>query len=177
MKVVGYTNNSVLYEHIVARRERDIKRMNGNRLEEHRKKVPSIHWALLAAVMTALLILGPIAVKAGEYKTFKESEGFLRAGAEVCFTHELSAEAIKLLNEYQSVVNLAEAALKGGPSVPEELAFFAQLMKTMEICGSVEGYARIDVICTSGGYVLARFTELDTGTFVAARTDLLPEGL
>ena len=36
--------------------------MNGSRLREHRQpKVPFLAWAMLAAVVTALLILGPIA--------------------------------------------------------------------------------------------------------------------
>ena len=150
--------------------------MNGNRLEEHRKKVPFLHWALLAAVMSAMLILGPIAAKGAEYNPFKESSGYLVSGAEICYSPGLSTESITLLDEYQSVVDLVETYNRGGAPVPEELEFWAERVYENRLCVTSTSHERIEIIMGVEGYVLARFRFYnEVGTFIVARRDVLPD--
>ena len=143
------------------------------KLFEHRKRVPFLHWALLAAVMTAMLILGPIAAEAQEFRPFTESEAHLLGGSVMCVSPGLSAESITLLNEYQKVVNAVEAYHRGGPWVPEEFLFFGEMVFETGLCATTLSSETIEIIRGTEGYVLARFSSGKLGTFIVNRMDLL----
>ncbi len=147
------------------------------KLFEHRKRVPFLHWALLAAVMTAMLILGPIAAEAQEFVPFKQSTGLLMSGSELCWSPGLLDESITLLKSWREAVSAVRTYERGGAPVPEEVLLFGEVVSDNNLCVTTGFSMLINIVRGTEGYVLARFSEpddRDRGTFIVSRTDILP---
>jgi hypothetical protein len=150
---------------------------NGSRLREHRQpKVSFESWFLLVALVSAMLILGPIAVKAQEYQPFHQTTGTIVAGAELCFSPDLSAPSVQLLNTWQRLVNELGVYERGGSRMHEEDANLGQLIYDNNLCGTVSGYYDIVIMQSNEGYVLATYADkynYDAASFIVAKRDVI----
>jgi hypothetical protein len=151
-------------------------RQNGSRVGEHRMpRVTVWHWIALACVIGALLI----AFEAkSQYVPYNQGTGLVVQQAEICFSPDLSAEAIKLLFTWQRLVNELEAYERGGSAMDEEEALLGQLLYNNHLCATVADFYPIIVIRRTEGYALAKFDEqlgFGTGPFIVAAKDVIPD--
>ncbi len=151
--------------------------MNGSRMREHRTpKVSFESWFLLFGLISGLLILGPIAVKAQEYKPFVKDTGVIVARAELCFSPDLGAPSIKLLKLWQRLVTEHEDYQRGGALMNQEDAILAQALADNNVCATTVDYYRVIIAQDTEGYVLARYDEtygFEEGSFIVAKRDIL----
>jgi hypothetical protein len=169
----------------LTRRRKDMARKNmtqhanGSGLGEHRKpRVPAMHWMLLVGAIAGVLALGATLSKGQQYEPYNQGTGLIVAQAEVCFSPDLSTESITLLGTWQRAVDNLEAYERGGPAVEEELAITGQLLYDNRMCATVGEFYHIVIVRHTEGYVLVNFDErydFDTGTFIVARKDIIPD--
>jgi hypothetical protein len=151
---------------------------NGSRLGEHRKRrVSPESWWLLGIVVVALLSLVQYS-EAQEYEPFNVGTGLVVQYAEICFTPELSTEAIKLLDTWQRLVNELEAYERGGSAMNSEDALLGQLLYNSNICHTVADFYHIVILRRTEGYTLVKFDEqysFDAGPFIVRAQDVVPD--
>jgi hypothetical protein len=151
---------------------------NGNRLGEHRKRrVPATNWIALATIIAVIFVLGKVST-GQEYVPYNQGTGLVVQQAEICFSPDLSAEAVKLLSTWQRLVNELEAYERGGSAMGEEDALLGQLLYNNHLCATVADFYPIIVIRRIEGYALAKFDEqlgFDDGPFIVAARDVLPD--
>jgi hypothetical protein len=158
-------------------------RQNGSRLGGHRKlRVSPESWMILIGVIAAVFALGATLTEGQEYKPYNQGTGLIVADTELCFSPNLNSESIKLLGVWQRAVDAQESYERGGPAVEEELAITAQLLHANHICATVAAFYRVTIIRHVEGYALASFDpslieqfDFDTGTFIVARKDIIPD--
>jgi hypothetical protein len=139
---------------------------------------------MLIAVIAGIVALGATFTRAQEfentpmYKPFSMGTGVLVEGAELCFSPDLSQPTIDLLSTWQRMVNEFEAYEMGGAAMHEDDAIYAQTLSDIGMCATVAQYYDIVIIQGTEGYVLVNFDEqygFDTGTFIVARKDIMPD--
>ena len=151
--------------------------MNGNRIGEHRKpRVPATNWMVLVGIIAAIVALGAMNAKGQEYEPFNAGTGLLVQEAEMCFTPELNAESIKMLNTWHRLVNELESFERGGPAMHPEDAYLGQLLYDNDICHTVTEFYHVVILKRIEGYVLVKFNDgFDTRPFIVRAQDILPD--
>jgi hypothetical protein len=162
----------------IRRKVNDRLAQNGSRLGDHRKqRVPATNWMVLIAIIAALFALSPTIAK-GQYEPYTQGTGLIVQYAEVCFTPELSSEAINILTLWQRLVNELDAYERGGSAMNKEDALMGQLLFDNNICHTVADFYHVAILRRTEGYVLVQFDEQYTfaaGPMIVAARDVLPD--
>jgi hypothetical protein len=152
---------------------------NGSRLKEHRKaRVSPESWWLLGILVVVLLALVQYQAEGQEYQPFSIDTGVIVDGAEICFSPDLHATSIQLLNTWQRLVNELDAYERGGAKMNEDDAITGELLYENHLCATMGFYYTIVITQTVEGYALAHFDEqygFGEGPFIVAKRDILPD--
>ena len=135
--------------------------MNGSRLQEHRKRrVPATNWMILVAVIAAILALSPMLSKGAEplTQTFNADTGLIVYGGKICAAETIDVSAVKLLDEWVSLVNKVETwQLDGRVRLTQEEGERGKFLSSNKICAVVADYYMITILEEVNDYLLFKF--------------------
>ena len=156
--------------------------MNGNRLNEHRKRrVPITNWMILIGVIAGVLALGATLSKGAgpEMLKFNGNTGSVGYGVEVCMATTITPDRIGLLGEWRSLVDRYEATeLDGILRMTREEAERAEWLDSTQICGSIARHYNVIIKEEINQYVLFQFDPqygFGEQTYIMRRSDFMSD--